>query len=275
MSIKTLDLLELKCGFPRSRRVTVGVALSPKIAHIASVSFSVYAVFFACNQVLGDRSAATVATRVLSANCNFVLAAALWLNMDSRVLRMLIVRPRYAYCQLHSQLERPADARKLPLVCRVLYFVGRVVGGAVLSTAMRSGKTEMLSVALINVSAMAIFLAVPLFDSIPRSVLSNVVLRVLAILAALVKGSDVIWCMAYPHMCSEFYNDFIWEVTESSSRAANATSANVSNAAARPQSHTLLSTLDALKSCDVNCAHAPTARLFFPTAGCNNGVGWV
>ena len=214
------------------RAAGMRAAFSKRLWLLGAISIAAFAMYRVSLAMFGNSSEMAMATRVLAALCTAVFVTTIWSNMDRRVLRMLIVRPR------------------------VLYFVGSVFLSEFLSLAMRWGKTEMVSVVLITVSGTATFVTVPLFDSIPRSVCSNALLRVAATLSALIKAFFIIKCKFSPHSCLEVYNDISWDVHDVEAKLSSGRSANASNVSANSslflnstRPHTLLSALDVVYSC--------------------------
>ena len=70
--------------------------LKGKIGALVCINAFVYVVYRVCAVATGHGSSPAVATRVLTALCSVPLTTSLWINAKPHVLRMLVIRPRYA-----------------------------------------------------------------------------------------------------------------------------------------------------------------------------------
>ena len=142
-----------------------------------------WAVYQACILVFGARSAAAIASRVLSSLVILLAAAAIWITAERRVVRMLVTRARFALRQFELEFQFEPYARLwregFACACSVLYFSGAVILSAVLFLSMRRD-LEIISEGLYAVAHIASFLLVPFVDSLPRAVVGHTLQRIVS-----------------------------------------------------------------------------------------------
>ena len=112
---------------------------------------------------------------------------------------------------------------------------------------MSWGKVEPVSRIVLAFSATAAFLLAPLSDSLHPTFAGPSTIRVLAILLAVGKGCNTVWCKTSVQRCHAYYHDYNWTVTTT----ANSTSYDMSsNSTISVTEHELFSTLNVMESCD-------------------------
>ena len=162
----------------------------------------VYVVHMACFWVLGATSIPAVGTRVLCSLCLLAFAISFWINTKPYVLRMLVVRPRYAQlmrteacadlwrARMCACMRRNSDAA----IRRVVYFTGSVLLRESLNVAMVRN-SEPISEALIAFSSAVALVAIPFFDAMPQSTIGPTLLRIVHSISSM--------CMHSPRFLSE------------------------------------------------------------------------
>ena len=118
-------------------------------------------------------------------------------------------------------------------ICRVLYFIGSVFVGEVLNLVMRLRKADKVSTGLGSIAAIGLWSVLPLADSIPQEMIGPKRLRIMLVIAIIIKAYYLGWCKvlcilvhasvhacmhACMHVCKvnaaqchAFYDNFSWD----------------------------------------------------------------
>ena len=79
-------------------------------------------------------------------------------------------------------------------ICRVLYFIGSVFVGEVLNLVMRLRKADKVSTGLGSIAAIGLWSVLPLADSIPQEMIGPKRLRIMLVIAIIIKAYYLGWC---------------------------------------------------------------------------------
>ena len=93
----------------------------------------------------------------------------------------------------------------------MIYFIGATWVQAALYVAMRCGKGDVVSTALLSITSAAAWSLIPLVDGLPERLMRPKVFRTILVLMMLQKGYLLVWCVASAARCHAYFNDFSWQ----------------------------------------------------------------